>query len=146
MSRQPPKVSAYVNGYTEKDEALVAAHPPQITWRKGKHGIWVAAKVVETPTRANASRPPVSSRSPRCRYGHRLTPDNVDVTRAGYRRCLTCKADKQERRDAQRRALEAAVEAMALQPMEVDAAEVAERFRKHRAANTPLMQSARTDI
>lgn len=98
MSRQPAKASAYANGYTAKDEALVAARPPQITWRKGKHGIWVAAKVVETPTRSNGQQPPVLPRSPRCRRGHQLTSDNVDVTPAGYRRCRACKADRQEAR------------------------------------------------
>lgn len=104
MSRQPPKASAYENRYTAENDALLAEHPPEIQWRKNKRGIWVAAKVIESPRVRTtlAPRTPKTMRNPRCRKGHQLTADNTYVTPAGYRKCRICKADEQDRRRAAR--------------------------------------------
>lgn len=104
MSRQPPKASAYENRYTAENDALLAEHPPEIQWRKNKRGIWVAAKVIESPRVRTTPTPrtPKTMRNPRCRKGHQLTADNTYVTPAGYRKCRTCKADEQDRRRAAR--------------------------------------------
>lgn len=99
MSRRPPG-SYESDQYRKVNDRIVAAHPPQIVWRRKSNGIWIAVSVQESPRVQTTPTPrtPRATRSPSCSHGHQLTEDNVYVTPAGYRKCLTCKADKQEAR------------------------------------------------
>lgn len=111
MTRVGPQ---YGEGYREQDDALVAKHPPQITWRKTNRGIWIAVSVQESPRVQTTPTPrtPRTTRSPRCSHGHQLTEDNVYVTPAGYRKCRTCKADQQEARRSRARQMAAIASAL----------------------------------
>lgn len=101
---------------TEMDEAL-AKRPPEILWRKDKHGILRAAEV----------------RDP-----------HAETTTAAQARRLRAAAEIAEREEAARQA--EITRLQVLQLMQDQAAEVVEHFRKHRADNTPLMSAARRSI
>ena len=98
-SRTEPGVK---NTYeAEMDEAL-AAHPPEIVWKKNRHGVLVAMKV----------------RDPHAERSIEAQAERLRASAAHIERDL----------------------------IEEEAAEVAERFRRYRADNTPLMVAARTAI
>lgn len=101
---------------TAMDEAL-EADPPVIEWRKNRRGVYEAVKVLDP---------------------------HADTTPGAQARRLRASAEVAER-------VAAAVQAerqrlQVLELMQQEAAEVVERFRKHRADNTPLMAAARTEI
>lgn len=140
MSRRPVRQINTDNVEVRAGDRDLAENPPEITWRLNGHGIWVAASVVETPqARTTVQRPVEPGRRPRCRRGHQYTVENTYISPAGYRQCRACKLDRQQAR----RSSKAEVTEALRDSMQIEATEVAERFRQHHADNTPLMRSAR---
>ena len=111
------------NLHCEEMDAALAAQPPEIVWVKNKRGVMVATEVrdphSETRKRGRAKAP------------KKARP----LTAAAYKATLAAHA--LELREARERRLES---------MQTEADEVAERFRKHHAENTPLLNAARRSI
>lgn len=109
----PGSESALRVGEREWGEVL-DRDPPKITWRRKPNGVFVATSVHD----------PHADTSPGAQAGR-----------------LRAAADEAEREYAAQQAERARLEF--LREMREEADEVAERFRKHRADNTPLMTAAR---
>lgn len=104
MSRRPAMTSNHDNQYGAGYDRIIAERPPEIIWRLNNRGIWIAVSIQDwTP-----ERPPPRAHRPwretRCRKGHEFTPENTYVSPAGYRQCCTCKAERQRKQRADRRA------------------------------------------
>ena len=129
---------SYDNPYTREADRLLAENPPQIEWRRKNNGVWVHV-AIDDP---HADMKDRAARS-MCINDHEYTEDNTHYRSSGGRECLTCKKDRDrqaEARRTERRRREV------LEQVEDEAREVAERFEKHRADNTPLLAAARTEI
>ena len=110
-----------------------------ITWRKKKGGIWVHTSIHDP--HVDGTR---NAEKTACIDGHEYTEANTIITRDGSRQCRTCKNAKRKPLTPEQR--QRAAELKRLRRMQEQADEVAERFRQHRADNTPLMVAARTEI
>lgn len=137
-------------------EAAMDKKPPVIHWRFDPVRKVQVAAFVYDPYAETGGR---NADKQACKRKHPFTPENTIITSSG-RQCRTCKneqtaawqasnprvltveqrARKNEQERARRR-LRRQREAM-----EDEAREVAERFEKHRAYNTPLQIAARTSI
>lgn len=105
------------NAYERDMDEALEADPPQIVWRKDNHGILRAVSVSDR---------------------------HAEGTTAAQARRLRAAAEIAEREEAARQAEITRLQVLEL--MQAEADEVAERFRKHRADNTPLMSAARREI
>lgn len=119
----------------------LATNEPVVTWRKKKGGIWVHTSIKDTHVDSAHNGEKTA-----CYRGHEYTEANTIITRDG-RRCRTCK--NQDRKpltpEQKQRALELKRQRRKA-AMQEQAAEVADRFERHRADNTPLMTAARREI
>lgn len=118
------------------------SNEPVVTWRKKKGGIWVHTSIKDAHVDS-----PHNGEKTACYRGHEYTEANTIITRDG-RRCRTCK--NQDRKpltpEQKERALELKRQRRRQAAMQEEAADVAERFRQHRADNTPLVAAARREI
>lgn len=105
------------NRHEQEMDAALEKNPPVIVWRKDKHGIQRAVSVKDP---------------------------HAEASTAAQAQRMRRSAEVAEREEAARQA--EITRLQVLQLMQDEAAEVAERFRKHRADNTPLLTSARREI
>jgi hypothetical protein len=105
------------NNYEREMAKALDANPPKIVWRKDKHGVMRAESVMDP---------------------------HAETTTAAQARRLRYAAMEAEQKEAARQA--EITRLQVLQLMQDQADEVVERFRKHRADNTPLLTSARREI
>jgi hypothetical protein len=138
MSRRP-YIKELPRAYRDEYDAQIAANEPVIEWAKNRHGIFVAVKVHDPHRDCGQNKTKDA-----CIRGHKFTEANTIIRRDG-RQCRTCK--NEDRKPLTPEQKQRALELKRLRRrMREEAAEVAERFRKHRADNSPLMAAARTEI
>lgn len=106
---------SYNSAHNPQFDAELDRNPPVIRWAKNKRGVMVAVEV----------------RDPHCETSAQAQAERLDKW-----------ADRIDREEAARHAEAMRLQVVAL--METEAAEVAERFRQHRADNTYLMRAARS--
>ena len=114
------------NLHCEEMDRLLEKAPPVIKWVKNKHGVMVHVEIND-PRTENRKR----GRAKKAEAPKKARP----LTAAAYKAALAAHA--LELREARERRLES---------MQTEADEVAERFRKHHAENTQLLNAARRPI
>lgn len=137
-------------------EAAMAVRAPVIVWQLDPVRRVQVAVSVDDPYMTGEH----NALKTHCRHRHEFTPENTIITRDG-RQCRTCKNEfgsawqaqqparvltpeqKARRNEMERARRRRDREQRELAAMEAEAREVAERFRQHRADNTPLQQAAR---
>lgn len=105
--------------YEMEASAALEANPPVIVWRRKNNGVWVHVSIDD----------PHAETKSELRRTRQL---EADAARARERE-IAAEQVERLRKDV-------------LELMQAEADEVAERFRKHRADNTPLMSAARRSI
>lgn len=105
------------NTYEQDMQRALDANPPEIVWKKDRRGVMRAVEVNDPHAEASA---------------------------AAQAQRLRRSAEVAEREEAARQAEVSRLQVLRL--MQDEAAEVVERFRKHRADNAPLLTSARREI
>ena len=139
-----------------KLEADMAERPVVIHWRLDPVRRVQVAWYVDDPYMTGGP----NGDKTHCRHNHEFTPENTILKSDGARQCRTCKnqaaaqwhaanpqvltPEQRARKSEQERLRRQRQRELAA--MEDEAYEVAERFRKHRADNTPLLAAARTEI
>lgn len=113
------------NLHCQEMDRLLEKAPPVIKWAKNKHGVMVHVEI-DDPHTESRKRGRAKAEAPM-----KARP----LTAAAYKAALAARA--LELREARERRLEA---------MQTEADEVAERFRKHHAENTPLLNAARSAL